>query len=263
MLQRRNHGSGHSYTLDGEKVRGVTTILKVASKDALIEWAARTTADYALDNWEELAALRLSERRRRMMRARFDDRDAAARKGTQVHKLGADLAAGREVQVPEQLAGHVAAYARFLDGFDVELTAGPELVLANREVRYCGTADLVAEISGEVWLLDLKTSRSGVFPETALQLEAYRRGDFYVLASDLAEGREHPMESLGITRTGAVHITADGCELRPTDGDPDGAWAYFRHLAWLHAHELDQKEWVGDMVDPPLWPAGAATLRPA
>ena len=56
-------GRGHSYELDGEKVPGVTTILsKGVPKPALVDWAARMAADYAINHWDELATQPLSDR---------------------------------------------------------------------------------------------------------------------------------------------------------------------------------------------------------
>jgi|SRR5262245_13241053 len=244
-LIRRNHGRNHSYWVDGEKLPGVTTILRQQPKPALVEWAGNTTADYALDNWDELAELKPSERLARLKRARYVERDAAARRGTQVHALAEQLAAGREVEVPEALTGHVESYVKFLDAFDPEPIA-LELVIANREHRYCGTADLVAHMRGAVWMIDIKTARSGIFPETALQVCAYSRAETY--ADD--DGSESPLAGLGIERCAALHVRGDGYDLRPLETGP-AVWETFQHLAWLHHHAELAESWVGDAIDPP------------
>ena len=79
-IQRRNHGRGHSYLdADGRKVPGVTTIIGQGTpKDALIGWAANTTASYAVDHWDELSELKPSQRLKKLQDARYADRDAAA-----------------------------------------------------------------------------------------------------------------------------------------------------------------------------------------
>lgn len=51
--------------------------------------------------------------------ARYAEKDAAANRGTQVHALAEELVAGKAVQAPDEIAGHVEAYARFLDEFQV------------------------------------------------------------------------------------------------------------------------------------------------
>jgi hypothetical protein len=244
-LARRNHGRGHSYLLDGIKAPGVTTILRQLPKDALVEWAGKTTAAYAVDHWDELGALAPSKRLDRLNRARFEDRDAGARRGTEVHRLAEALVSGNEVTVPDELAGHVESYLAFLDAFEPEPVL-VEAVIANRAVGYCGTVDLVADMLGERWLLDVKTARSGIFGETALQLTAYARAEVYLDA----EGNEQKMAELGIEHVGGIHIRADGYDLRELRGD-DEMWAVFRHLAWLARHTEDMRDWVGPALDVP------------
>ena len=256
-LVRSNHGRGHSYRRNGRKIPGVTTILgETMPKAALIRWAGNTTADYAADHWDELAALPITERIAQLRGAADAERDAAARRGTEVHRLAERLALGETVEVPEPLAGHVEAYRKFLGDFDPEVIA-VELVVASSRPRYCGTADLVADMLGEVWLLELKTSRSGIYRESALQSCAYRRAEVYTLAGD--DGAERPLAGLGIQRAGAVHIRSDGYDLRPLDTG-DEVWRYFRRLAATYHEDRRTEEtldgaylsraWVGDAVEP-------------
>lgn len=245
-LARRNHGRGHSYLLDGEKVPGVTTILGAAlPKPALIEWAGKTTAAYAVDRWDELAVLPPSKRLNELNGARFADRDAGARRGTEVHRLAEALVAGEEVTVPDELAGHVASYVAFLDAWEPEPVV-VEAVIANRAVGYCGTVDLVADMRGDRWLLDVKTARSGIFGETALQLCAYARAEVYLDA----EGEEQKMAELGIERIGGIHIRGDGWDLRELRGD-DEVWNTFRHVRWLARHIEEMRDWVGPALELP------------
>jgi hypothetical protein len=244
-ISRRNYGRGHSYQIDGQKVPGVTTILNAAlPKPALINWAGETTAGYAVDHWDELGDLAVSQRLKKINKARFEERDAAANRGTEVHRLGAQLVAGEEVDKPDELAGHVESYVDFLNTFEPDPVL-VEFVIANRAVGYCGTGDLVADIRGHRWLLDLKTSRSGIFGETALQCCAYARAETYLDP----DGAEQPMPELGIQRVGAVHVRADGWDLRPLEWGED-VWAMFRHLAWVARRVEDIPEWVGPAIQP-------------
>lgn len=262
VKRSRSGPSGHVYRVDGERVPGVTTILKMAPHDALVGWAGRVTAEYALDFWDELAELKPSERLRRMQAARFEIRDKAARRGTEVHRLAEQLVGGDEVTVPEELAGHVEAYRDWLDAIE-PVPVATELVVASRTHRYCGTSDLIADlppilIGAELvpaarWLLELKTTASGVWPESALQATAYRRAEVYVHPEHPDD--EQPMDLLGIERAGVVWIKSDMAELRPVDTS-DATWEVFVHLRWL----FDQMErdsggnlklpshWIGDAV---------------
>lgn len=244
-ITRRNHGGGHSYQIDGAKVPGVTTILKMTPKPALIEWAGRVTAEYAVDYWDELAGLKPSERLRRLNRARFEDRDTAARRGTEVHRLAEQLVAGRQVTVPDPLADHVRSYIAWLDAWGID-PIGIELVVANRTIGYCGTVDLICDMSGATVLAEIKTSRSGVFSESALQACAYQRAEVYVLPGDETE---HPMSDWGIDQCVAVHVRSDGYDVRPLDTGP-AVWSYYQHLVALHAADEDKAGWVGEAIEP-------------
>lgn len=213
--RRINRGRGHSYILDGDRADGVTWILSNGiPKPALIDWAARTTAGYAIDHWDELADLKASERLRKLEKARWAETDTAAVRGTNVHALAQQLAAGQEVDVPDHLVGHVDAYLAFAADWEPEEII-VESVVASRTHRYMGTLDLIARLAtGETWLLDWKTAGSGIWPESALQLSAYRNADFYLDA----DGDEQPMPQ--VDRAGCVWLRADGYDLIPVDTSP-------------------------------------------
>lgn len=244
-VRRIDRGRGHSYMIDGEKADGVTTLLGDGlAKPALINWAANTTANYAVDHWDELGNEPPSKRLDVLKRARYADLDQAARRGTEVHALAEKLVQGIEITVPEELAGHVESYVKFLDEFEPEplLVEG---VVASRKWRYCGTLDLIARIGGVVWLLDVKTTRSGIFPDVALQLAAYRHADVYIGA----DGEEHPMSEFGIERSGAIHVRADGYDLIPLETGDD-AFRAFQHVAWVARMTKRMAEWRGEAVAP-------------
>lgn len=246
-------GNGHSYFLDGEKVPGVTTILgNGIPKPALVGWAARTVAeyvtdrltmrdlsrpgggeDYVVDAAELLEALRRFNETSRypekwrvgelnrgtlakvLARVQYADRDAAANRGTEVHRLAEKLARGEELEVPEELTGHVDAYRRFLDDFD-PTDAVLERVVVNRRWRYMGRLDSIMSIDhpdlGRT-LLDVKTSRSGPFEEVALQLAGYRYAE--TMLED--DGTEVPMEQ--VDACAVVWVRADGYDLIPFRAD--------------------------------------------
>lgn len=272
-IRRRKYGTGHAYYVDGEKVPGVTTVLKVLPLN-LAGWASRVTAEYALDNWDTLAGLKPSERLREMTGARGRTLDRAARRGTEVHRLAAQLAEPPEllldgeeptgVVVPEELVGHVEAYRDWLDRIQPGVLA-TELVVASRTHRYCGTGDLVADLPELImdmqvipaarWLLELKTTASGVWPESALQATAYRRAEMYVHP-------EHPeveqsMDQLGIERAGVVWIKSDACELRPVSTD-DELWEFFLHARWMY-DRFEKVEGTSDIRLPSGWLGSPAT----
>jgi hypothetical protein len=250
-IRRRRYGTGHAYYVDDVKVPGVTSILKMLPNDKLVGWAGRATAEYALDNWDQLAAMSPSQRLRTLEKARYQARDAAARRGTQVHALAEKLVAGEAVPVPDALAGHVEAYRDWLDATEA-VPVATELVVCHRALRYCGTADLIADLPPLLvdtellpaarWLLELKTTASGVWPESALQATAYSRAEVFI--DPAAPDDERYMEWLGIERAGVVWIKSDACQLRPVDTSDD-TWEFFKYLRWLHEHQADMDGWIG------------------
>lgn len=251
-VKRRKYGRGFGYHVDGVKTPGVTKILDMLPNDNLVGWAGRVTAEYALDHWDALGELLPSERLKKLTGARYEIVDPAARRGTQVHKLGEALVTGAEVAVPDELAGHVEAYRDWLDRIE-PVPVATELVVANRTERYCGTGDLVADlpalewVGGEVipparWLLDLKTTASGVWPSSALQLCAYEHAETFVDPD--APDDERLMSWLEIEHCGVVWIKSDACELRPVDTGPE-VWEFFKHLRWLHDRQDDMPGWIG------------------
>ena len=206
--KRINRGRGHSYTLDGKPVSGVTTIIgKSLPKQALVGWAAREVAEFVAGRREILTQLTDEELIDLCKGAPFRERDKAANRGTEVHRLAEQLAHGLDVDVPEELVGHVDSYVAFLDKFD-PTEALIERPVFNRQYRYGGTLDLlcrIQEFGG--CLLDIKTNKSGPFGETALQMAAYGHAEIYV---DV-DGAEHPMPEVDFY--GVVWVRADGFDL--------------------------------------------------
>lgn len=266
-IRRRQYGrSGHGYVdANGLKVPGVTTILKALPKDALINWAANATADAAVDRWDELTAMKPAARVTALKKARYEDRDTAANRGTEVHKIAQRYLEGEEVAIPDDIAGHVESYAQFVDDWEPEPLL-VEAVVMNHRYGYAGTLDLgvefhnlaIIELLAENFdmphLLDLdrpvrgigdiKTSRSGIFPETALQVCAYRHCDVHVDE----HGAEQPMPEFDFAF--ALHIRADDYELRPLVA---GAEQFREFLYVREVHRFDQETgptYVGQPVTP-------------
>jgi hypothetical protein len=246
-IVKRRAGRGRWYTVDGEKYDGVTTLIKNGiPKPGLINWAANTTAGYAVDNWDELSDLKVSERLKRLQGCRFEDRDEAANRGTEIHELAERLMHGEQVEVPEEIAGHVDSLVAFLDEWRPRpiLT---EFVVAHRRWVYCGTGDTVAELpGGEIAYLDYKTARTGIFGETALQAAAYMHAEVYV---DPA-GSERPVSQLGVTAAYGVWVRADGYDVYPLDIS-DQAFKTFLHAAFIARKAENLRDLVGRALPTP------------
>lgn len=241
-------GRGHSYTIDGEPADGVTTLIDGGvPKPALINWAANTTAGYAVDRWDELAEMTVSQRLKELQRARYADLDKAGKRGTEVHNLAERLLHDEEVDVPDELAGHVESAVKFMDTWKPTPVL-TETVVAHRRWRYAGKLDMVADIPGlGRVLLDWKTGRSGIYGETALQLSAYANAETYV---DINQD-EQPMADLGIdTDTAyAVWLRADGFDLHPVDIGPE-TFKFFLHTATVARRAKTMRDLVREPLQP-------------
>jgi len=258
-LRRRNYGKNHAYYLtrtDGVEVKldGVTSLIGDGlAKPALVNWAGNITAEKAVDQWDELSELPVSVRLERLKKVRFEDRDAAAAKGTQVHELAEKLIAGEQIEVPEEIAGHVESAVRFLDEFRIRPII-TETSVCNESLFYGGTLDMVVtsdlpEYAGKVILADWKTSRSGIYDEAALQLSAYRHSDFY----SGSDGLDHPMSELGITDTWGVWIRSDGYDVYPLDTSED-TFKFFNFVATVarRARALKEAPLKGSPLERPV-----------
>lgn len=252
-ISRRNYGRSHGYVDgNGQKMPGVTTILGDGlPKKALINWAANATAEYAVDNWEELSGMSMTERLKKLQGGRYGVTDKAKRRGTEVHGFGERLVKGEAVKnVPAELRGHVEAYTRFLDAFQVDPVA-VEFTVASYRFGYAGTGDLIADLVDPAdpdgdpvrWLLDLKTNEKGIYGETALQLAAYRYADVIVV-----DGEEKPM--IPVERTGAIHITASSAELIPTVSG-EQQLKDFRYAQQIKRWDSESRELILAAVEPP------------
>lgn len=244
-FRRRNFGRGHAYYLGDRKLDGVTTILsKGLPKPALVQWAANTAADLAVDEWDQLAELPPSERRKRIAKAPDASRNAAAVRGTQIHALADKLANGEEVTVPDELAGHVDACVKFLDSFDVQ-TVWTERPVYHEKYLYAGTFDLIAMVGAKTWLLDFKTSKSGAYGDTAFQLAAYRFATHF----QRPDGEAAPMPP--VDECGVVWLRADGFDLYPYHAD-QGVYRQFLYIQQCARAAEDCRDYRGDALPAPV-----------
>lgn len=268
-LRRINAGSGHWYRDSQRKYDGVTTLIKNGRPNhALTGWAARETASYVADNLETVNTLAEAGRDAligALSKIHVGVLQAAARRGTRVHTVAEALAKDLEVEYDDDIAGHVEAYVLFLEQWQVRPVL-IEAVLASRRWGYMGTCDLIADVvtAGDIdlqaapWLtevipagtplrmlLDIKTSRSGIWPDAAYQLAAYAGAEVYVDG----DGCEQSVADLGIAQCAAIHVRADGFDLIPLDCGPR-TFEDFTYIATAARRIGDDKRLVGTPIIP-------------
>lgn len=249
-IRRIQDGRNHSYTVNGKKVIGVTTAIGEGfPKPALVSWAARTVAQQVVDmDPADLQALREKGRDTAvavLKGAPWRLRDQAALRGTKVHKLAERIIDGDTVPVPDELFGHVESVVKFLDDWQVRPVL-LEKVVGSYAWGYGGTFDLVADLpDGRRVLFDYKTS-SGIYPDVALQLAAYRWADVYV-ADD---GIEIPMTEVRIDECKVVHVRGDGYDVIPLRSD-ELVFKTFCHTLAVARARQEMDAWKGDAEMPP------------
>jgi len=176
----------------------VTTLIKqgLGTSPALVNWAVRTTAEYAVRNQEAWAPLAKADEAaaiKVLMDARWASTDRASARGTDVHRAAEQLALGVEPDVEEHILPYVHRYVEFLERHR------PRFLLAEAPVynvtqHYAGTTDGIMELDGRPVIFDIKTSDKNVdaksrppYPEVALQLAAYSRAELVGLLSEKRE----------------------------------------------------------------------------
>lgn len=102
--------------------------------------------------------------------------DSSAR-GTAIHQLVSDWITGKPVEAEqpeheEMLHGYIN-WAEKNHPTSVE----SEIFLRSKKHGFAGTADIICRLNGELWVLDLKTSRA-LNPSYGLQLRAYEQALF-------------------------------------------------------------------------------------
>jgi hypothetical protein len=190
----------------------VTTVLGVLDKPALIEWAKRTVAEAAVLQLPELTIRVQADpdaARKWLAGMPGYQRDTAANLGTSVHLLADMVSRGHQTdqdgfQIPDGTKPYLEAFRRFLVDYGASSIVSSEKAILNFSHGYGGTYDLLMTINDELWLVDIKTSRFGFYPETGLQLSAYQHGEFIVLENDPVP---YPMPA--IQRCAVLHLRPD------------------------------------------------------
>jgi hypothetical protein len=253
-----------------EKAIGVTSVVGMLPKDFLKWWAAKMVAEEAVNNFGALATLVGNGEKEGavdwLKRAHLRNTGEASIKGTEVHEMteAVDEAGG----VPRKMAKKLVPYARGYLAFReaTECTIGHvEATVWNSEYGYSGTLDRSLSIpetafTGELpsWyegaatpiIADVKTTRSGVHAEVALQLAAYRAATERMEAN--ADGGFTPVPWETHASTGLViWLRPDEWSLRPVDIGDDIFSVFVKLMTVL--------EWEKELKDTVLYPpiAGA------
>jgi hypothetical protein len=229
MVQTVKRGGSRFY-VDPVKplvtVPGVTSIIGMAPKPFLQYWAAKMTAELAVDSIDYLQRLVDADRDGAidyLKGASTRYTKTRAKVGSDAHDLFERMLRGENVRrVHPDLEPYRRHYAEFLDVVNPELVSAEDVMWSDT-YEYAGSSDAIFYVwlnedntpdptrrFGErvLCMNDNKTS-AGTYPEVALQLSAYANADRIITPDNVSE----PMPDI---EAGTVlHITPDGWEFVP------------------------------------------------
>jgi len=172
----------HLYTIDGVPATGVTTVLGVIAKPALILWAAKETATACREAFNRALAEQTNIDRSFVEAVCEAAKNTHRKKKETAGTIGHIVHSWIEAHINEPEVEHdfpasaeaVSGCKAFLDwekAHAVEFLAS-ERVVASRAYGYCGTLDFTAMVDGKRTLGDIKTG-SGIYDEFFFQTAAY------------------------------------------------------------------------------------------
>lgn len=237
-------GRAYKHPLTGEKVPSVTTVLKMADKAGLAQWAADQAVIWCVANWHLLGS-RSDEDAYRSGRWRWKNvRDERAQVGTGVHETIEAIHTG-SWDFPE-LDDEQRRIMGQWDALNAEFEITP--VLSEFTVwspgRYAGTADglwdVTDRVTGESWrcLVDIKTSRSH-WPEHDYQLAALASAPILMQKGEDGVWVELPAPEFD--RVAIVHLREDLHEIIWVDNIAENFAVFEGYLAvWEGKQRLKQ-----------------------
>lgn len=202
----------------GEKFPSVTTIISAVSKPALVGWAARQAAVFAVQHQSEWKDLPQDEAIKLIAAASKRTTQIASDVGNHVHECIECYI--DKLDIPNPTPEHMRHFEAWKAQFKPDFLLS-ERTVYNRDVCYAGTFDILADINGVTTLIDVKTGKS-LWPETALQLSAYANGEFIDVA-----GVETPMPK--VEAAAILQLRMTGYKYVPVTLTDD-IWRSFRHV---------------------------------
>lgn len=160
----------HRYYLDDKQLTGVTTILGVLAKPALISWASKMACEYVRENLKSLDELEAVLEKAK--NAHAQKRDKAADIGTLAHSWIEEYIGGKNPARNENISIITDNFLKWVEEAKPKFLAS-EKVVYSKQNWYAGTLDFIAEIDGKVYLGDIKTG-SGIYQEMFWQTSGYQ-----------------------------------------------------------------------------------------
>lgn len=223
-----------------EKAVGVTSVLNMLPKDFLKFWAAKVVAEEAFDRFGVLSSYVVDGDRdgavQWLKTAHQRNTGTAAMKGTEIHEMVEAIIddGGIPRGLPKANVPYARGFLEFLEATEAEIVEQEVSVWSSH--GYSGTFDLslrvpesaFAEVGVPSWfeggdvpiIGDIKTTRSGVHAEVAMQLSAYANAEERLLVGpqgDTLIEANPSYQGVGLV----VHLRPDAWRLVPVNIGPE------------------------------------------
>ena len=236
---------------------GVTSVLSNLPKDFLKFWASKVVAEHAVDNLGTLIPMVMSDSPSArgdavdwLKRAPMRNTSDAATRGTRVHNWTEqiDELGTMPKRVPADILPYMRGYLEFRSQTECEIVHAERTVWSD-EMNVAGTFDRIVKIpesafagfdAPPTWfdpdlpiMADIKTTRSGVFPDVAMQIAAYRACSHILIPDE--HGVYDTVQMIKTQPHGIViHLRPDSWKAVPVLAD-DSVLDTFKALLVVHA----------------------------
>jgi hypothetical protein len=222
----------------------VTTILNILNKPALVNWAKKVTAEYAVqsrDLWEQI------EERDGTQAAIDHIKKAAGRRsekamdvGSAVHSIIEGIVLGIEPEYMEPPAiPYVEAFQEFVTRHGVEFVAS-EITVFDPDLGFAGTCDAIAAKGDRLGVLDWKTRQDktlreivkyGAYETERMQVAAYAKAPYGLMKDGTI------IEMPDVQGASVVMLTAVGLHVEKVDLEFEYAWFQAALALWKNQKE--------------------------
>lgn len=155
-------------------IPGVTTILGILDKPALLPWAAKMAGEYVKANLPDGATREQINSVSESAKTEYNKiKEAAGDIGTQVHAVAEALFQGQPIEMPTNplAINGIRALQEWLAANDVK-PIDCEKIVFSKSAFFAGTMDLLCALNGKLTQVDIK-SGSGIYNEHYFQTGAY------------------------------------------------------------------------------------------
>lgn len=206
---------GHRHTLDDKPLHGVTTILGVIAKPALITWSANMAVKHIEDNFptpeQVINGFKFSDLFKDAKVAHTKKKESAGNIGTTAHEAIENwikMGCPTDMSVASFCGGDEQIMKMFMNFVDWSIKEKVEFIASEKLVHsetnwYGGICDFVCIINGKRWVGDIKTS-TDIYPEYFLQVAAYD-----LAMEEMGEPRAYGYVIVNIKKDGRVKVKKD------------------------------------------------------